>query len=215
MNREETVLQKFGRNFSKDNILFRDGDLSKEMYVIQSGKVKIKKKIGDTEKTLALLGPGEFFGEMATLLDKPRSATAEVIEDSLLVVIAPQTFEIMISTDAAIAVKIIKRLAGRLLEANETIENLMLKDDLSRIIHILTQMAETGGTKGGEDVVINISPQELAQEASIEVSVANDLLKRLCGINLIEVEGKTIRVKSIYKLRFFDLLAIKKESGQI
>src|SRR3972149_2135028 len=112
MNREETVIQKFGRNFSKDTILFRDGDLS-------------------------------------------------------------------------------------------------------RIIHILTQMAETSGTKGGEDVVINVSPQELAQEVSIDVSVANDLLKRLCEINLIEIEGKTIRIKSIYKLRFFDLLAIKKASGQI
>src|SRR3990167_7500972 len=103
MNREETVIQKFGRNFSKDTILFRDGDLSKEMYVIQSGKVKIKKKIGDTEKTLAMLGPGEFFGEMATLLDKPRSATAEVVEDSLLIVMDPQTFKTMILGNVDIA----------------------------------------------------------------------------------------------------------------
>src|SRR3990170_1903039 len=179
MTGDELMLQKFGRNFPKGAVLFREGELNNEMYIVRSGMVRITKKIRDMEKVLAVLGPGEFFGEMATLLDKPRSATAEVVEDSLLIVMDPQTFEIMISTDAAIAVKIIKMLAGRLLEANETIESLMLKDDLSRIIHILTQMAETSGTKGGEDVVINVSPQELAQEVSIEVSVANDLLKRL------------------------------------
>src|SRR3989304_1626376 len=99
MQSDDTILKKFGKNFLKGAILFRDGDSSKEMYVIHSGKVKITKQIGNTETTIAMLGSGEFFGEMATLLEKPRSATAEVEEDSLLIVLGPQTFGAMISSN--------------------------------------------------------------------------------------------------------------------
>jgi len=50
-------------------VLFREGDRGQTMYVIRSGKVNISKRIGDSEITLAVLGPGEFFGEMALLED--------------------------------------------------------------------------------------------------------------------------------------------------
>lgn len=212
---EDMMLQRFGKDFRKGTILFRDGDLSKEMYVIHNGKVKISKQAGDAEKTLAVLGPGEFVGEMAALLNKPRSATAEVMEDSLLLVIAPQTFETMIATDVSIAVKIIKKLASRILEANEKIESLMLKDNMSRIVHILTQMAETKGIKDRGDVIINMTARELAREADADIPVVNDLIERLSQINIVMLEENVIRIKSIHKLKFFDFLALKKESGRI
>ncbi len=52
------------------------------MFVVQSGRVTISKRVGDVEKILATLGPGEFFGEMAILNNKPRSATATCAEDA-------------------------------------------------------------------------------------------------------------------------------------
>ncbi|MBI3398258.1 MAG: Crp/Fnr family transcriptional regulator [Deltaproteobacteria bacterium] len=215
MTNEKGVIQKFGKNFQKGTILFRDGDLNKEMYVIHSGKVKITKQVGDAKKTLALLVPGDFFGEMATLLDKPRSATAEVVEDSLLIVIAPQTFETMIATDVSIAVKIIGKLASRIWEANEKIESLMLRDNMSRIVHILMQMAETSGMKDGNCVRVNITPKELANEADIDVHVVKDLVERLSQINIITFEENVINIKGIHKLKFLDFLEIEKKSGKI
>lgn len=212
---EELTLQKFGKNFLKGSVLFRDGELTKEMYVIHSGRVKITKKVGDVEKTLAVLGAGEFFGEMATLLDKPRSAAAEVVEDSLLIVMDPQTFETMISSNVGIALKIIKKLASRLWETNEKIGNLMLRDNMSRVVHILMHMAETSGMKDENCVRVNITPKELAHEAAIDVYVVKELMEKLSEKNIIMLEEKAINIKSIHKLKFLDFLEIEKKSGKV
>ncbi|MBI5875318.1 MAG: Crp/Fnr family transcriptional regulator [Deltaproteobacteria bacterium] len=212
---DDLTLQKFGRNFPKGAVLFRDGELNKEMYVIHNGKVKITKQIGEAEKTLAVLGSGDFLGEMATLLDKPRSATAEVVEDSLLIVIEPHTFGNMIITNTNIALKIIKKLAGRLLEANEKIESLMLRDNMSRIVHILMRMAETGGIKDGNCIRVGITPMELAHEAGIDVHAVKGLMERLSQANIVTLEEKAINIKGLHKLKFLDFLEIEKGSGKI
>lgn len=212
---DDLTLKKFGRNFPKGAVLFKDGEFNKEMYVIHNGKVKITKRIGDAEKTLAVLGSGDFLGEMATLLDKPRSATAEVVEDSLLIVIEPHTFENMIITNTNIALKIIKKLAGRLLEANEKIESLMLRDNMSRIVHILMRMAETGGIKDGNTVKVGITPMELAQETGIDVHAVKGLMERLSQANIVTLEEKAINIKGLHKLKFLDFLEIEKGSGKV
>src|SRR2546430_17715708 len=64
------------RRHPSGTVLFREGDRGQTMYVIRSGKVNISKRIGDSEITLAVLGAGEFFGEMALLGGLPRSAGA-------------------------------------------------------------------------------------------------------------------------------------------
>src|SRR5262249_7959099 len=67
-------LEHLVRKHPSGTVLFREGDRGHTMYVIRSGKVNISKKIGESEITLAMLGPGEFFGEMALLEGLPRSA---------------------------------------------------------------------------------------------------------------------------------------------
>jgi len=215
MTGDELMLQKFGRSFQKGAILFKDGELDKKMYVVHSGMVRITKKIKDMEKVLAILGPGEFFGEMATLLNKPRSATAEVVEDSLLIVMDPQTFETMISSQVGIALKIIKKLAGRVFEANEKIEGLMLRDNMSRIVHLLMRMAEADGIKDGNCVRVKITPIELAHEAGIDAHVVKDLMEKLSQANIVTLEEKAINIKGIHKLKFLDFLEIEKGTGKI
>src|SRR5258708_27035251 len=74
-------LEHLVRNHPAGTVLFREGDRGATMYVLRSGKVKISKHISDTELTLAVLGPGEFFGEMALLEGLPRSAVAAVGQD--------------------------------------------------------------------------------------------------------------------------------------
>src|ERR1700760_1424535 len=133
MPAEDALFQRFGREFKRGDVLFREGEPGKEMYVIQSGRVNIIKTVRDTEKILATLGAGEFFGEMALLNNKPRSAGAAMAEDGKLLVIDPRTFEAMIRGNVEIAVRLIKKLSDRLQEADEQIENLLLRDPSSRV----------------------------------------------------------------------------------
>src|SRR5512142_697576 len=93
------MFAKFGKRFPAGTVLFSEGDKGEEMYILQSGKVKISKKIRGVDKTLATLEKGEFFGEMAILNDKPRSASAEAIEDSDMLVIDRKTFETLLRSN--------------------------------------------------------------------------------------------------------------------
>src|SRR2546423_13870516 len=156
---EDQLFQRFGREFPKGHILFREGEPGREMFVVQSGKVNITKKVRETEKILATLGAGEFLGEMAILNNKPRSAGAVMSEDGKLLVIDPKTFEAMIRGNVEIAVRLIKKLSDRLQEADEQIENLLLRDPNSRGVHHLLQAASKRGkdTPQGKLVAVNLN----------------------------------------------------------
>src|SRR6202521_3780575 len=155
---DDQLFQRLGREFSKGTVLFKEGDPGKEMYVVQSGRVNIVKTVRETEKILATLGAGEFFGEMSILNNKPRSAGAVVAEDAKLLVIDPKTFEAMIRGNVEIAVRLIKKLSDRLQEADEQIENLLLRDPNSRVVHHLLQAAIKRGkdTPQGKLVAVNL-----------------------------------------------------------
>jgi len=128
MKKEEHLFWKFGREFRKGTVLFREGEPGREMYIIQKGKVQVRKRVGQTEKVLAELGEGEFFGEMALLLGAERSATVEVIEDSRILVIQPETFESLLKSNVEIALKMLKKMAGRLLALDQYFEYVLLEE---------------------------------------------------------------------------------------
>src|SRR5262245_47982518 len=111
---DDQLFNRFGRDLPAGTVLFREGEFGNQMFVIQSGSVRITKIVRDTEKLLAILPAGEFFGEMAILNNKPRSANAIVHEDARLLVIEAKTFEGMIRGNTEIALRLIKKLAQRL-----------------------------------------------------------------------------------------------------
>jgi CRP-like cAMP-binding protein len=83
--------------------------------------------VGAGEKVLAELGDGEFFGEMALLMGMNRSATVEVIEDSKILVVSPETFENLLKSNLEIAVKMLKKMAARLRNLDEHLETVLLE----------------------------------------------------------------------------------------
>src|ERR1700733_7423365 len=110
----DPLFQRFGREFRAGDVLFREGERGEEMYVIQSGIVQILKKVGHLDRPLATLGRGEFVGEMALLNDRPRTATAVVLEDARCLLIDAATLEQMIANSSEIALRLVKKLARRL-----------------------------------------------------------------------------------------------------
>jgi CRP/FNR family cyclic AMP-dependent transcriptional regulator len=127
MKKEEQLFWKFGKDFPKGTVLFREGELGRDMFIIQKGKVQVRKKVGTTEKVLAELSDGEFFGEMALLMGMDRSATVEVIEDSKILVVSPDTFESLLKGNIEIALKMLKKMASRLRASDERLETAILE----------------------------------------------------------------------------------------
>jgi CRP/FNR family transcriptional regulator len=96
----------------KDNqMIFCENEPGDELYIIQGGKVKIT-KIVDEEVLLAVLKPGDIFGEMALLENRPRSASAITFGDTSLMAINRQNFETMVQTQPQLATRLIQLLMG-------------------------------------------------------------------------------------------------------
>ncbi len=132
MGKEEQLFWKFGKEYPRGTLLFHEGDPGREMFIIQKGKVQVRKKVGAGEKILTELGEGEFFGEMALLEGLNRSATVEVIEDSKILVINPGTFESLLKSNIEIAIKMLKKMAARLRTADERLETTFLESQKER-----------------------------------------------------------------------------------
>src|SRR5882762_7188458 len=141
-------LEHLVRKQPSGTVLFREGDRGQTMYVIRSGKVNISKRIGDSEITLAVLGPGEFFGEMALLEGLPRSAGATVIEEATLVEVDQQSFETLIRKNSEVALRLLRRLSARLREADRQIQSLMSRSGAARALSLLKNLADPPDSKG-------------------------------------------------------------------
>jgi CRP/FNR family cyclic AMP-dependent transcriptional regulator len=215
MGSEDQLFRRFGREFPRGTVLFREGEPGKEMYVVQQGKVHISKQVGEVEKILSTLGQGEFFGEMSILNNAPRSATATCAEDSRLLVIDPKTFEAMIRGNAEIALRMIKKLADRLQEADHQIENLLFRDPESRVVHYLAVAADRGiKTAAGQK--IEIPPQDLPARVGVKPEQVDEALMKLLKAKIISVHPDGLVVPDVAKLRhFLAFLQMKAQFGDV
>ena len=215
MGAEDQLFQRFGRGFPRGTVLFREGEPGKEMYVVQSGRVDISKRVGGEEKLLTTLGQGEFFGEMSILNNAPRSASATCAEDSKLLVIDPKTFEAMIRGNAEIALRMIKKLADRLQEADHQIENLLMRDAGSRVVHRLLVQAEKAA-RGGGAARIETSAPDLAARLGVKPEQVDDVLMKLLKAKIVAVHPDAIVVPDVAKLRqFLEFLQMKAQFGEL
>lgn len=119
------LFEKYKTSYKKGQLIFAEGDLGNEMFIIQHGKIRIFKNIDGFDQTLTVLEKGDFFGEMSILEGMPRSASAEAEEDCELIKINSANFVAMIKSNVEIAIRIMRKLSLRLREANVQIEKLM------------------------------------------------------------------------------------------
>ena len=216
MGAEETLFNRFGKELPKGTVLFREGEPGKEMFVLQSGKIAISKKVRDVEKVLAILGPGEFFGEMAIISNKPRNASATVAEDAKLLVIDPKTFEAMIRGNSEIAVRMIKKLADRLSEADAQIENLLLADPSSRVVHAILQACQSRGRQMEEGIEIDFAVRDQPREIGVGEPAIRYMLDKLERSGIIERSGDRLVVHDTARLHdFLSYLEMKWKFGEL
>ena len=211
---EDQLFQRFGREFTKGTVLFKEGEPGKEMYVVQSGKVNITKTVRDTDKILATLGPGEFFGEMSILNNKPRSAGASMAEDGKLLVIDPRTFEAMIRGNVEIAVRLIKKLSDRLQDADEQIENLLLRDPNSRVVHNLLQQALKRGKPTPQGTLVAVNIAELHSRMGLTSQEVQDAVQRTAKAKIFAIVPEGLVIPDTGKMqKYLEFLEMKERFG--
>ncbi|MCC6746587.1 MAG: Crp/Fnr family transcriptional regulator [Deltaproteobacteria bacterium] len=210
-----SLSRKHARDFPAGTVLFQQGDDGELMYVVQSGRVEISRRAAGQDAVLAVLSAGEFFGEMSIINGSPRTATARVIEDARLLVIDGGTFEAMIRGSAEIAVRLIKKLAGRLEGSRRQIDLLLVRDPVSRVVQALRQEAENAGQEHPAGILVALSEPELAEHLGLSGEEVGTVLNRLERARLVtRTDGGGVVVSEIGKLvDFLDFLEMKGRLG--
>jgi CRP/FNR family cyclic AMP-dependent transcriptional regulator len=215
-------LERFARDFTAGTVLFNEGQPGDYMYVVQSGEVEIRRSVGETERVLAVLTPGEFFGEMAILNGRPRSATAVTRTNARLLVIEGKTFEAMLRARPEIALRIIKALATRLESANQHIELLLLPTASHRVVQCLRRMAEEQLLLAGaaptrnNAILVPKRTEDIAARVGLPVHEVIDVVEQLRAARLVlfpedaGIAGDGFIIPEVGRLlEFLEFLALK------
>jgi len=125
----KSPFERFLVNHPMGDIIFSEGEIGNEMFIIQAGTVELIKSIGKETRVLATLEKGDFFGEMSVLEDLPRTASARAKTDVELVRINGTTFDTMLKGNAEIAVRMMRKLSRRLRDVTA-----MLEESFGRVV---------------------------------------------------------------------------------
>ena len=184
-------LERFAHDFAAGTVLFEEGQPGGDMYIVVTGEVEIRRQVGDSERVLAVLPAGEFFGEMAILNGRPRSATAVVRSDARLLVIDGTTFEAMVRARPEIALRMIRSLATRLESANQHVELLLLPTPNHRVAQCLRHMAEEqlqlAGTpfSHGTAILVPRTAADIAERVGLPLCEVEEVIERLRTARLV------------------------------
>lgn len=185
------------RRFGPDQIIFHYGDPAGLLYIISQGKVKISHSSAEgQEAVLAILGKGDFFGELALLDDSPRSATAEAIETTETLTLHRDDFLSFLDNNPAFARHVLNTLAKRIRHLNKQISDIFFLDLPARLARTLLLLAEQHGrkTNGAITIDLSLTQTDLAEMTGATRVSINKALGRFRRAEWVLVEGRQLTI---------------------
>ena len=174
--------------FQKGESIFGEEDEGTGFYVVLSGRVKIFKLSPEgKEQILHIFGPGEPFGEVAVFTGKRFPASAEALEETRAFFFARKEFMDLIRRDPSLALNMLAVLSQRLRRFSGLIENLSLKEVPGRLAAYFLHLQE--GKKGGEDLLLEISKNQLASLLGTIPETLSRILGRMNREGFIDSTG--------------------------
>jgi CRP/FNR family cyclic AMP-dependent transcriptional regulator len=205
---DQSLADKFGVRLSRGATVFRQGDPGGSMYVIRAGKVRVSKDTQGRQRVVTTLGPGDFFGEIAVVTGRPRTATIEVLEDVELLRVPADKLQEMVSGTGEVAIRLIRHLAERLENANRFID-LLLEDDITaRVILELQETLQNAEGAAAPDV----TDKDIALKLGIDKNDVRSALRRLTRVGILEVSSGFVLIKDTVRLGEF--LEFIRSSGE-
>jgi CRP-like cAMP-binding protein len=193
------------RRYPKDTVVFFENEEGDFFFMIVEGRIKVT-ILGDDgrEIILSMLGPGDFFGEMALLDNEPRSATAIAVEESELLSLHRTDFQGTIGDNPAISAALIKVLSTRLRRANHQISTLALLDVYGRVARVILDMAREEGRrlKDGRIAFRRATHQEIANRIGTTRETVTRMLKDLERQGLVKIEGRELVLQPGFEKAF-------------
>ncbi len=203
MSVQDNSFKKMTQRINPGEAVFREGEPGSVMYVIVEGEIEIRKKTGKASfKTLVTLRKGDFFGEMAIIEQKPRTATAIARTQCNLIMLDTDAFYTMVEKSSDFAVKMIKTLSSRLRKADHLIEYLLGSNDEKQVIMNLSTYVKSNpdaDTGGGEyKIDLRDFMRWSSQNQGHSDQMVQEAIKRLIARRVLTVYDPPGKISTVY-----------------
>ncbi len=190
---------------ARGEILFHRGDPCHGFHLILDGQIKLAFTSAEgNEKVVDILYAGRSFGEAVMFMDKPYVVMAQALTDATLLHVGKQIFFEEMSGDPVFCRKIIAGLAQRLHLLMADVESYSLRSGRDRVVGYLLREEEREGdgvSEGAVSLRLPTSKGTIASRLNLTQEHFSRILNELTGAGLIHVEGRTIHIPDIGRLR--------------
>ena len=203
MANQDSSFNKLKQNYAPLSKIFSEGEPGRTMYVIQDGEVEIRKKTGkNSYKVLVTLKAGDFFGEMAIIENKPRTATAVAKVASTLIMLDTAAFYTMVEKSSDFAVKMIKTLSSRLRKADHLIEYVLGSNDEKQVLSGIAVYVNTHPECDDGSSECKISLREYLRWSSQNLGHPDEMvqqtIKRLIIRKIVKIYDPPEKISEFY-----------------
>lgn len=194
-------LERFAKTFQPDEVIFFEHEPGDSFYLIQTGRVKIAKIIGDIEKIVDILNPGEFFGEMAILEEAARSASAIAAEECSVLEFNRANFDSLIEGNPQIGISLLKLFSRRIFDQKRRFMILTLDDLEAKVCDVFVMLSELQPRDDETSVrEFKTTFDEVAHWAGVPVAECKTVLQNLVNSQKIEIRTDIIKVYNINEM---------------
>lgn len=191
---------------ARGEILFRKGDACEGFHVVVYGQIKLAfTSHSGAEKVVELMGTGQSFGEAVMFMEKPYPVYAQALADTMLLHIAKAVVFEEIERDPKFARRIIGGLSRRLHSLIADLESYSLLSGAQRVIgYLLRYELDSGGTGESVKVTLPSSKGIIASRLNLTPEHFSRILHELTEAGLIAVDGRTVTILDLERLRTFE-----------
>lgn len=176
------------RNYKKGELVYIAGDEDRNLYIINSGRIKISRiSSSGKEQFIRVLSSGEFMGELSIFKPSTTMDNAECLEDTNMCVINNKDLKRILEKYPLISLKIMEELSKRLERAESLIENINLRSVEERLADILLELSDSDGK-----VELNITKRDLASQIGMSSETLSRKLSAFQELGIIELKGHRI-----------------------
>lgn len=191
---------------SRGTILFREGDVCHGLHLVISGQVKISSQtVTGEEKIVLVVGKNESIGEAALFLGEPYSTTAEVVADTTLIYVEKDVVLGEASRSAAFSGRVIRELCRQLRQRTFDLQSCMLLNGTQRVIRYLLSQLPQGANGSVVELALPAKKGIIASQVNLTQEHFSRILHDLVEATMIEVHGRTVRIRDVGQLRNYGL----------
>ncbi len=190
------------RRYARGEVVFLRDDPGDSLFIVKSGVIRIVLTSPEgKEITLAVRGPGDFFGELALLDGEPRSADAVAQEPAELLLLEREDFLALVDDRPSVAVALLKVLSKRLRQASQTVEDAAFLDVPARLAIAILRLLDAQIDQPGTMIAARLTQAELAAMVGTRRESINRWLRFYEGQGLIRYDRGQITVLDPVRLR--------------